>query len=59
MCVHVRMYAFVCLCVCVWVWHVEIKGQLVGVGSLLPQCGSWGVKLRLPVSRLGSGSLTA
>jgi hypothetical protein len=27
--------------------HVELRGQLSGVGSLLPLSGSWGIELRL------------
>lgn len=39
-----RVWRFVhyilCLCVCVTA-HVEVTGQLVGVGSHLASCGSW------------------
>jgi hypothetical protein len=29
--------------------HIEVKRQLVIVGSLFPLCGSWGIKLGLSV----------
>jgi hypothetical protein len=42
---------YVCVCVCVDVWcdtqHVvEVRGQFWWLASLLPSCGSWGLKLR-------------
>lgn len=40
-------FKYACMYVCVWVhvWHsihVEVRGQLSGIGSLLQPCGSWG-----------------
>lgn len=41
-------FLFVCLfilCVHTWV-NMEVKEQLVGVGSILPPCRAWGIELR-------------
>jgi hypothetical protein len=40
-CVYVFVCVYVCMCVCTCYSILIDKGQLVGVGSLLP-CGSWG-----------------
>lgn len=38
MCAHVEVHA---VSLCVFWAHVEIKEQLIGVGSVLSPCGSW------------------
>lgn len=56
------MYSFLIVCVCVPVCArahvlVEVRGQPVRVSSLLPSCGSWGIKLGLPGLRASHLSL--
>lgn len=43
LCMYVHMCACMCAYVCVHVClYVEVTGQLLGVVSFLPQCGSQG-----------------
>jgi hypothetical protein len=47
--VHVRVH--VCICVSIHVpqhIYIEVKGQLKGLGSLLPPCVFGGIKLKWP-----------
>lgn len=42
-CVHVLVLLYTCVCARAC---VHFRGEFVGIGSLLPWCGSWGSELR-------------
>jgi hypothetical protein len=50
-CVRVRMHALSCMCPDA---HMEVRGQLAGVCSLLPPCGSWGSNSSIQAWQLAS-----
>lgn len=39
----ITFHAFVIVCICGCAWHVEGRGQLVGISSLLTLCSSQGL----------------